>query len=224
MVMDGPMGISTTMTDIQNDMMILQNWFSPAFPIGAFSYSHGLETAIQEEVVTDRNSLFAWISYLLSHGSGRNDALFIKAAYEGVNGVNELCLALSGCKERYQEVLELGNAFTRIYNSSYDERLAENLSYPVVIGMAAKKKKMNLELTTQSYLQAFATNLISVGIRIIPIGQQAGQDCLIDLYPVIQDVIKKNKFATIDDLGTSTFIADIMAIKHENAVPRIYRT
>ena len=72
MVMDGPMGTNTTMTDIQNDIMILQNWFSPAFPTGAFSYSHGLETAIQEELVTDRNSLFSWVSFLLSNGSGRN--------------------------------------------------------------------------------------------------------------------------------------------------------
>ena len=77
-------------------MMILQAWFSPAFPTGAFSYSHGMESAIQDKLVTDAISLKSWIALLLSHGSGRNDGLFLKAAYEGVAEANKLCLALCG--------------------------------------------------------------------------------------------------------------------------------
>ena len=90
------------MADKQRDMMILQAWFSPAFPIGAYSYSHGLETAIQTGLITDEVSLESWISTLLLYGSGRNDGLFIKAAYEGKEEANALCLALCASKERWQ--------------------------------------------------------------------------------------------------------------------------
>ena len=104
---------------LYRDMMVLQAWFSPAFPIGAFSYSHGLETAIQEGLVSEKASLTRWISYLLTDGSGWNDSLFLKAAYEKSEGANDLCLSFCSSKERYKETIELGAAFTRSVNSSY---------------------------------------------------------------------------------------------------------
>lgn len=211
-------------TTNHHDVMILQNWFSPVFPIGAFSYSHGLEMAIQDGCIMDQDSLYDWISSLLSHGTGRNDAIMIKSAHEGLPELNELCLALSASKERYQETTELGHAFCRVFNASYDGNLAEGLAYPVAVGMASRTLGLNVKLTIQSYLQAFASNLISVGIRTIPIGQQSGQDCLLRLYPVIEDVATSSIGATLDDIGGAVFLGDLMAMKHENITPRIYRS
>ena len=205
-------------------MMTLQTWFSPAFPIGAFSYSHGMESAIQDNLVKDVESLKSWIASLLSHGSGRNDGLFLKAAYEGVAEANVLCLTLCGSKERLRETMELGQAFSRVVGASYDVQLPDRMAYPVAIGMAAQQIGLNLTLTLQSYLQAFASNLISVGVRTIPIGQQAGQDCLIGLYSVIENITKKIKSESLNELGNATFVSDLMAMKHENSVPRIFRT
>ena len=82
------------MKSIHKDVMTLQTWFSPTFPTGAFSYSHGLESAIQDNMINDVGSLKSWIALLLSYGSGRNDGLFMTAAYEGVPEANALCLAL----------------------------------------------------------------------------------------------------------------------------------
>ena len=212
------------MSDKKRDIMILQSWFSPAFPIGAFSYSHGLETAIQDGLITDEVSLQSWISTLLSYGSGRNDGIFIKETYKGEEGTNALCLALCTSKERWQETVELGQAFGRVVNLSYKTDLPDMLAYPVAVGMTAKQINLDLALTLQSYLQAFASNLISVGIRAIPIGQQAGQDCLIGLYPVIEHMTKKIKSESLNELGAATFVSDLMAMRHENSVPRIYRT
>lgn len=212
------------MTINHHDVMILQNWFSPVFPIGAFSYSHGLEMAIQDGRIMDQDSLYDWISSLLSHGTGRNDAIMIKAAYDGLPELNDLCLALSASKERYQETTELGHAFCRVFNASHDGNLPEGLAYPVAVGMASKTLGLNVKLTIQSYLQAFASNLISVGIRTIPIGQQSGQDCLLRLYPVIEDVATASIGATLDDIGSAVFHSDLMAMKHENITPRIYRS
>jgi len=210
--------------DKQRDMMILQAWFSPAFPIGAYSYSHGLETAIQDGLITDEVSLQSWISTLLLYGSGRNDGLFIQAAYEAEAEANALCLALCTSKERWQETTELGQAFSRVANTSYQTDLPDGLAYPVAVGQAARTMDLDLTLTLQSYLQAFAANLISVGVRAIPIGQQAGQHCLVRLYPVIEEVITQAAEASLAEVGSSALLSDLMAMKHENSVPRIYRT
>lgn len=212
------------MADKQRDMMILQAWFSPAFPIGAYSYSHGLETAIQDGLITDEVSLQSWISTLLLYGSGRNDGLFIKAAYEAEEEANALCLALCASKERWQETTELGQAFSRVANTSYQTDLPDGLAYPVAVGQAARTMDLDLTLTLQSYLQAFAANLISVGVRAIPIGQQAGQHCLVRLYPVIEEVITQAAEASLAEVGSSALLSDLMAMKHEHSVPRIYRT
>ena len=212
------------MKSVHQDVMTLQTWFSPAFPTGAFSYSHGMESAIQDNLVKDARSLKSWIGSLLSHGSGRNDGLFLKAAYEGVDDANGLCLALCGSKERLSETMELGQAFSRVVRASYNVKLPDRTAYPVAIGMTAQQIGLDLTLTLQSYLQAFASNLISVGVRTIPIGQQSGQDCLIGLYPVVENITKKIKSESLNALGTATFVSDMMAMKHEKSVPRIYRT
>ena len=212
------------MVDRQRDMMILQAWFSPAFPIGAFSYSHGLETAIQVGFIKDEVSLRSWITTLLQYGSGRNDGLFIKAAYEGVEDTNALCLSLCAGKERCQETTELGKAFIKVVNESYQTNLPEGLAYPVAVGQAAQTLALDLNLTLQSYLQAFAANLISVGVRAIPIGQQSGQACLVGLFSVVDEVIAQVAEASLDELGSSALLSDLMAMKHEHSKPRIYRT
>ena len=108
--------------------------------------------------------------------------------------------------------------------ASYNLKLPDRTAYPIAVGMAAREIGLDLTLTLQSYLQAFASNLISVGVRTIPIGQQAGQDCLMGLYPVIEDITKKIKSATLDELGSATLMSDLMAMKHEKSAPRIYRT
>ena len=212
------------MADKQRDMMILQAWFSPAFPIGAYSYSHGLETAIQDGLITNEVRLQSYISTLLLYGSGRNDGLFIKAAYEAEEEANALCLALCASKERWQETIELGQAFSRVVNTSYQTVLPDGLAYPVAVGQAARTMDLDLTLTLQSYLQAFAANLISVGVRAIPIGQQAGQHCLVRLYPVIEEVITQAAEASLAEVGSAALLSDLMAMKHEHSVPRIYRT
>ena len=212
------------MNSYHNDIMVLQAWFSPAFPTGAFSYSHGLEAAIQHGLVSDKDSLIRWISCLLTSGSGWNDGLFLKAAYEGISDVNSLCLALCSSKERYQETIELGKSFSRAVNDSYGAELAQGLAYPVAVGMAARRRNIDIKLTTQSYLQAFAASLISVGVRIIPIGQQAGQDCLVTLCRILEQVNNKLDVAGLEQLGSASFMSEIMSMMHEKSNPRIYRT
>jgi len=226
MAMAAPMGMSIIRIDMatyQDSVSILQSWFSPAFPIGGFSYSHGLESAIHRGLVMDAESLRDWIAFVIREGTGRNDALFVKASMHGER-CNNLCLALAAGRERHQETLELGAAFTRAVHSSYGLTLPDGLAYPVAVGMAAAQLGIDPGLTIQSYLQAFASNLISVGMRSIPIGQTEGQSCLVQLLPVVRDVTENIRGASLDDLGAAALIADLVSIQHEHDEVRIYRT
>ena len=134
------------MTPDAEQMLILQNWFSPTFPVGAFSYSGGLETAIARGDIYDRDSLAGWLRQTLLHGSVFMDAVFLRATMEGED-VNDLCLALCAGAERYQETTELGAAFGRVMRETQVMELPVGLAYPVAVGMAARALALPLKAT-----------------------------------------------------------------------------
>ena len=109
-------------------------------------------------------------------------------------------------------------------NANYQTNLPDGQAYPVAVGLAAQAIGLDLKLTLQSYLQAFSANLISVGVRSIPIGQQAGQDCLVKLYPLIEEAVANTANTSLDAVGNAAILSDLVAMRHETAVPRIYRT
>ena len=212
------------MQNQSDNIMILQAWFSPSFPVGAFSYSHGLEAAINSGFIKSSNDLVGWINHLLKEGSGWNDGVFLSAAYNNVSDANCLCLSLAASRERHLETSEMGTAFVRAVNNVYGLKLKENLTYPVAIGKAARAFKIDLRLTLQSFLQSFVNNLIHVGIRIIPIGQEAGQDCLFRLMPNIKSLSEELANSCIHDLRGGAFFADLLSMHHEYSEQRIFRT
>ena len=224
MDMDGPIVMTTEpKTPAANQTQILASLFSPAFPVGAFSYSHGVETAIHNKIVNSSESLENWIETCLCDGSGRNDAILMARAWHG-DDVNDLALALAAGKERWQETRELGAAFSRQVTMLYQIMLESGLAYPVAAGKTARQLGCALSLSLEFYLQAFVANLVSVGVRSIPIGQTEGQAIIIKLMPAVADLAKSAAIANIDDIGGCSFIADIAALHHETLEPRIYRT
>ena len=212
------------MQNQSDSIMILQAWFSPSFPVGAFSYSHGLETAINRGFVKSSNDLVGWMEHLLKEGSGWNDGVFLSAAYNNVSDVNSLCLSLAASRERYLETSEMGSSFVRAVNNVYGLKLKETLTYPVAVGEAAREFKIDLRLTLQSFLQSFVNNLIHVGIRIIPMGQEAGQDCLFRLMPNIKSLSEELANSSLYDLRGGAFFADLLSMHHEYSEQRIFRT
>ena len=224
MDMDGPIAMTTEPnTPVAHQTQILASLFSPAFPVGAFAYSHGLETAIHSKIVHTADSLESWIETCLCDGSGRNDAILMARAWQG-DDVNDLALALAAGKERWQETCELGAAFSRQVTALYQITLDSGLAYPVAAGKTVRKLGCTLPLSLEFYLQAFVANLVSVGVRAIPIGQTEGQAIIIKLMPAIADLAKSAAAANIDDIGGCSFMADIAALHHETLEPRIYRT
>jgi urease accessory protein len=204
------------------DLQTLQSWLSPAFPVGAFAWSHGLETAILDGRLSSAQSVQNWITALLEHGSLWGDAVLFSLSARGQD-VGELALALAASKERHAETAEQGAAFARTVNELYDWDLAPG-AYPVVVAQACSLKGIPQDIALPLFLQATASNLISAAVRLIPLGQTDGQRITAGLYPVCEDVAERAATATEDDLGSASFRADIAAMTHETLPTRIFRS
>ena len=230
--------------DIIHQTQALAAIFSPAFPIGAFSYSHGVEAAITSGDIVDAATTYKWIKIILRGGSGRNDAILMANAYNAVNPyaakdgdlaggrnaqieeINELAFALSPGAERAQESCELGVNFTRVLKQVYqlDIGLSPPLAYPVAAGLAARYLGCELRLSLSFFLQSFVGNLISVAVRAVPVGQSDGQIILARLMPATAAVADEAAGTTLADVGGYAILADHASILHETLETRIYRT
>ena len=205
--------------------MTVMQWMSPAFPIGAFAYSHGLEWAIDKDHVSNGEKLQKWITDLLEYGSLRTDAIFISLILRGhdVKKMNELSMALCPAGERLLETKLQGSAFTKVIEDVWQQDIGE-LSLPIAVALAAKNQSIEQDLILPAYLHAFCSNLISAAIRLIPIGQTEGQRIMLELYTTISDLVQTASESEIDDLNSACFFSDVSAMEHEYLQPRIFKT
>jgi urease accessory protein len=214
------------MTTDSRQFLLLLTWMSPAFPTGAFAYSHGLEWAIDSGTVRDGEDLKGWIGDLLRQGSGWNDAVIFARCWEDEpSHLNELALALATSRERHLETTQLGRAF-RIAAGVFAAPVLgdEEIAYPVAAGSACAALGIDRGHALLAYLQGFAASLTSVAVRLVPIGQTAGLEVLRDLSPVISAAAARAESASLDDLGAITLLADIAAMKHETQRSRVFRS
>ena len=202
---------------------LLLSWFSPSFPVGSFNFSHGLEAAIEYEFVYDKISLEEWIKHLIINGTGKTDSILLTNAYNG-EAVNELAFALCPSKERWIETSNLGKAFCKNIRENWGYKIDKNLAYPIAIGKAGLYFKIPLEKLLIAFLQSFASNLINVGMKHIPLGQSEGQKILINFLPVIEKQANMYQTAHVNDLGSSAFLSDLNSMYHETLNNRIYQT
>jgi urease accessory protein len=214
-------------TEIEaSQLLLLLNWMSPAFPIGSFAYSHGLETAIIENEITKQNEVETWIADLMTQGSGWNDAvLFAQVWNSDSEDLNELALSMASSSERYLETTQLGRSFAIAASVFTDVKFVDgDLAYPIAAGMACKSMGVDKHSALLAFLQGFAAAQVSVAVRLVPLGQTAGLHILKNLMPIISETSNRAAAATLDDLGSCTLLADIAAMNHEHLQPRIFRT
>lgn len=210
------------------DILTLTQWLSPSFPVGGFAYSHGLETAIQSGVIASATDLRLWLRSVLAHGSGRNDAMLLRAAHAAPDltalaDVNATALANCASAERQLEAQLQGAAFTQTVAAIW-EGPADGLLYPVAVGAAAARAEIDVILTAAMYLHAMVSNLVSATVRAVPLGQTEGQQVLAALAPLCEEIAQDTQNATLDDLHSTAFLSDIMAMRHETLQPRIFRS
>ena len=211
----------------------LQTWMSSAFPIGAYSYSHGLEAAIQDGRVNDAHSCQAWITTIIRYGSGWNDSILAHQAYLHANcpstlqELNELSLALQPGAERFLETTQLAASFLTAANAWPAQQpidwqsLGPDLALPIVAGALGAQQGFSAPLLVASLLQAMASNLVWVATRLIPLGQQSTLQTIAQLEPLVASVSDKALTATLDDLGSCAVLADIASLQHETLNGRV---
>jgi urease accessory protein len=216
-------------------------WLSPAFPVGAYSYSHGLEWAIEDRTVTDAPSLQAWIADILQHGAGRSDAIVFCQAWRratmgdgpALGEVAELAAAFQPSRERFLETTAQGRAFLTTICAAWPAgRLAPlaallidaPVAYPVAVAVAAAAHGVPESSALAACLHSFVANLVSAGVRAVPIGHTDGQRILAALGPIVAAVAAEARTASLDDLGGAALRADIASMKHETQYARLFRS
>jgi len=202
---------------------ILQVWFSSSFPIGSYAYSHGLEALIDDKKIKNKDELKEYLDALLFYGTLRNDYIFMKSIYKGEE-INELILASATSKERQIEMIDMGNSFRKIMKDSWELSLPENTSFIYCLSKAGLYFDIKFDDLIKFYLQSFISNLINVCVKHIPMSQKNGQSLNVIFINQIQEFLTHSDKLTLKDIGTTFFIGDIFAIKHENLDSRIYLT
>jgi len=214
-------------------LLRLMAWLSPAFPVGSFAYSAGLERAVHDGLVTDAHSLAAWASNLIERGPVWNDAVLLAESHrchgqpERLGELAELAEALAGSRERHQETMLLGDAFLSAANAWPDEvfdRLPRHVAYPVAIGAVAGAHGVALEKAIAAFLHAYLSQAVSSGIRLGVAGQRDGVAILSRLEGDIASIAKRAAASTLSDLGSATIQADIMSLRHETQSTRLFRS
>lgn len=209
-------------------LLILTQWLSPAFPVGGFAWSHGLEQAVADGAVHDRATLEAWLSDVMMCGAGRTDAILMTAAH-GASGpeqraeVAEMADALAPSAERRAEALGQGAAFAATVRDVWGLDLPD-MAYPVAVGRAAGLKGLPAQPTAQVMLQGFCSNLVQAALRLMPLGQTNGQHVLATLSPICATVATEAMALGLDDIGSAAFAVDIASMRHEALSPRIFRS
>jgi urease accessory protein len=233
----------TTMTDETSDsgaLYRLMAWLSPSYPVGAFSYSSGIEWAVEAGDIKDAESLKRWLVVVIGEGGAFCDAVFFVHAHrsladhsnEALRAVAELAAAFAPSKERHLETTAQGAAFIVATKAAWScdalDRLAATwdgpVAYPVAVGVTAAGHDIALSPALHAYLHAVTANLISAGVRLIPLGQSDGQRVLAALEPVVEATAQKALTTPLDQVGGAGFRADLASLLHETQYTRLFRS
>jgi len=228
------------MTTTDAALYRLMTWLSPAYPLGAFSYSHGLEYAVEDGRVRNAAGLTGWVGAAVEHGAGRIDAALLAAAWRAATESDDrqmaelvdLGMAWRGTAETALESAAQGAAFLTITRAAWPhprlEALAASagnqMALSLAVGAAAAIHAMPLAPVLTAYLQAFAANLVSAGVRLVPLGQTDGQRATAALESVVARAVEAALAADLDDLGTAAPLLDWCSMKHETQYTRLFRS
>jgi urease accessory protein len=219
----------------------LLTWLSPAFPVGAFSYSHGMEYAVEAGLIFDRTTLIAWIEGILRYGAARLDGMLLLAAHraaacsdaDGLKDVATLASAMRGSAELALESTAQGAAFLKAIGAGWPHLVASSalralaqssLSYPIAVGATASAAGIAETPALHAYLTAFCGNLVSAALRLAPIGQSDGIAALAALEPTVSHQVERLRVAPFETLGAASLTVDWCSMKHETQETRLFRS
>ena len=211
----------------------LLTWLSPAFPVGGFAWSAGLESAIAERRVRDAADTRNWIDGALRHGGIRTDSIILAHAHRtfasaaDLQELADLCLALTPARERVEETTSTGDAFAiaaRAWPSDVYARLPQPCPYPVAVGAIAGAHGIAPGQTLLAFLTSVVHAQVSVAVRLVPIGQVAGLAIVAALEGPVAELANTAASARLADIGAIAYAADIAQMRHETLETRIFKS
>ena len=218
----------------------LMAWLSPAYPIGAFSYSSGIEWAVEADDIKDAATLKDWLAVMLAQGGGFCDAVFFVHAHHAtvskdgaaLRTAAELAAAFVPSKERFLETTAQGRAFFEATRSAWPcdalGRLEASwkgpLALPIAVGVACAGHGIGCETALLAFLHALTANWISAGVRLVPLGQTDGQRVLAALEEILATTAVRASKTALDEIGNAAFRADIASMRHETQYTRLFRS
>ena len=218
----------------------LMTWLSPAYPVGAFSFSSAIEWAVETGDITDAASLLAWLAAMVTEGSGWSDSIFFSASHHALTAADEralfetaeLAAALASNRERYLETTTLGGAFIEVTRAAWPCEALNRLqatwrgpvAYPVAVGTACAGHGIPLRPALNAFVTALVSNWISAGLRLIPLGHTDGQRLLNALAPIVAATARQAVGARLEDVGGAAFRADVAGARHETQYTRLFRS
>lgn len=222
-------------------LLCLMQLASPALPVGAYTYSDGLETLVEKGIISDRHSLKHWLEQELSYGAVRIDAAVMLRAYKftqldddiaGLNYWNNWLSAFRETEELRLSSWQMGRSLLRLL-VNLEPTLQPTLSslidgnacnWAIAFGIAAGYWQIDLTATLLAYLHSWATNLVAVGVKLIPLGQTVGQNLLLNLQSNIQKATTEIPTLEDDELSSCSWGLSLASMAHETQYSRLFRS
>lgn len=231
---------ATAMTELALPQLFrLLTWASPAFPTGAFSYSHGLEFAVEEGLVTNAAQLQDWVGWIVRHGAPYADAVLFAHAHRAAESgddaaldeVAELAGAMRGTAETALESLQQGASFFTIAQAvwpqphldAFAKRNGTKPALPIAVALLSAHS-IPLPAALGAYVHAAMANLVSAGVRLIPLGQTDGQRSIAALEGAVATTVGRALATALDDLATAAPMVDWTSMRHETQYTRLFRS
>jgi len=220
------------------NLYTLLTWMSPSYPVGSFTFSQGLENAIETGILKNADNTTQWISDLLQFGNGYSDLVFLSAAWScayepaRISDLLELARAYQATSEFHTESSAQGAAFLNITAKTWPCNTLDSMEniktslllYPVVVGLAARGHSIDHSATLSAYGHAWLSNLVSAAVRLVPLGQSDGQAIIAALQQTLSETVRRAIETKPEQLSTSTLMADICSMHHETQYTRLFRS
>ncbi len=224
----------------RQSLLRLMTWLSPSYPVGAYTYSHGLENAVEVGALKTVEDAYQWLRGVVCFGAGQSDVVLLRHAYQAILDrdnetlfkIAELAEAFCGTEELALETMAQGRAFLDITSKSWPCEALDSLvkvwpeqpAYPVVVGVAAAGHGVSLEDTAAAYLHGVAANMVSALVRLVPFGQTDGQILTARLEPVVIETAGKALKMPLEEISNSCMMIEISSMQHETQHTRLFRS
>jgi urease accessory protein len=236
-----------TTTKAQALLRLLQ-LTSPALPVGAYSYSEGLETLVEQGAIATSKDMLHWLTQELTYGlvilDGAAVGLVHSAAVQaGLGKQPEICIpeaiarlnqdlsALRDSEETRQQSWDMGRALVRMGTHLHPDlkpwfsAAGSPCNFAVAFALVAARWEIDAPSAVLGYLHSWAANLVTSAVKLIPLGQTVGQQMLLELYPVLEEGCDR-ALATqaLDELSLSSWGTSLATMQHEALYTRLFRS